>query len=266
MHDQFKVSIIIPCYNDGNFLPDVLGSIVPETMQYPTEVLVVNDGSTNEETLEILDGITIEHPHVRVLHKPNGGLSSARNFGVSKSIGEFILPLDSDDLLEPDFVNAAAKHLIDHPDSDIVFGNRRHFQDEDKVWIANYDPIQQVYVNQLPATAMYRRTTFEKIGGYDESMKLGYEDWEFWLHAMSKGCRFHKLEMISYHYRIRKESMVRSVTVQHHDQITRYIRIKHLDFVTTNYIGLRRELYEVKNNYRVQLLLLFKLLLRKIGR
>ena len=246
-----KISIIIPCYNDGAFLNEVLSSINPDELPSNLEVIVVNDGSSDTNTLNILGEIVKQFSFVSVLHKSNGGLSSARNYGIRNSSGEFILPLDSDDLLEPSFVIEAALHLTNNPNTEIIFGNRRHFDGEDRIWKSNYDPIQQVYVNQLAATAMYRKSTFDKIGGYDESMKLGYEDWEFWIHAMSKGCNFYKLEMISYHYRIRSASMVQSITVKHHDEILTYIITKHLRFVMANYIELNRNLCESRNNYRV---------------
>ena len=92
------ISVVIPCYNDGKYLPETLGHLAKQTFR-DFEIIIVNDGSTDPETLSILKNL--ESENTRVLHKENGRMSSARNHGVKHARGEYIAALDADDYFHP---------------------------------------------------------------------------------------------------------------------------------------------------------------------
>ncbi|MEX1014171.1 MAG: glycosyltransferase family A protein, partial [Candidatus Paceibacterota bacterium] len=102
------VSVIIPCYNHGAYIRDTLQSILNQTF-CDYEVIIVDDGSDDQFTVEVLE--EIDHPKVTVLHKENGHVSSARNYGIRHSRGEFILTLDADDQFMPEFLEKAIRVL-----------------------------------------------------------------------------------------------------------------------------------------------------------
>jgi len=92
-----RISVVIPCYNDGKYLPETLQSLADQTRP-ADEILVVNDGSTDPATLALLDQLP---KHIRVHHQHNQGLGFARNNGIRETTGDLILALDSDDLIDP---------------------------------------------------------------------------------------------------------------------------------------------------------------------
>lgn len=255
-----KISIIIPCFNDGKYLLDAIKSAAP-AIEMGAEVIVVNDGSTDLHTLDVLTHLP---GPIVVLHKENGGLSSARNYGIAQAKGDFICPLDSDDLLNHRFLSAALDILRRNDALDIVTGPRVHFEGETITKGVAIDPIRQIYINGLWATALYRKSVWEKLGGYDETMVNGYEDWEFWLHAMSLGMRFEKIDIPVYFYRVRMDSMVRKKTIDNHSSILAYMHQKHQAFFLKLYIEQVNAKHELRNDYRQLLKALFQVFLRKL--
>lgn len=243
-----KLSVIIPCYNDHEFLAEAIKSVHNENLPFEVEILVVNDGSSATETLAFLEALNAGNRSVTILNKTNGGLSSARNHGIKHSKGDYIMPLDADDLAEPKFMESAVE-LLEKDEADIVFGDVKRFGCEDRIWNASSDPKWQFIRNGMSATAIYKRAVFEQTEGYDETMLDGYEDWEFWLHAMRVGMRFRKVSGISFYYRIKERSMVTS-TQKKHEQILTYIRTKHLDYFVRVYKDVLSDSHDMKHNYR----------------
>ena len=94
------ISVVIPCYNDGVFLPETIAHVRKQTFA-DYEIIVVNDGSTDARTLQVLEQLS--EKGIKVLHKPNGRMSSARNHGVQHARGQYIAALDADDYFAPDF-------------------------------------------------------------------------------------------------------------------------------------------------------------------
>src|SRR5262249_61215582 len=111
-----RISIVIPCYNGGRFLPETLQSVLGQTRK-PDEIIVVNDGSTDPATLELLRSLP---PEIRVVHKLNEGLGYARNTGIEASSGDLILMLDDDDLITPECLAKMERTLDEHPEASWV--------------------------------------------------------------------------------------------------------------------------------------------------
>ena len=254
------VSIVIPCFNAGKLLQETLDSVLP-LLGKEVEVVVVNDGSTDPITLAILQ----RHANsFCVLNTENKGLSAARNAGIRQAKGKYIYPLDADDRANLAFINEACELLQKNDACDIVFANRIHFGEESLLWEAKLDQTKQWYVNRIPATALYRKELWERVGGYDESMVKGYEDWEFWLHALVIGAKFFKAKNPAYWYRVRSQSMVRTISVHHHQKLLAYMHAKHHGFFLKQYISQVNQLHELRSNYRLLLKALIKLILRKV--
>lgn len=222
-----KVSIIIPCYNDGQFLDESVGSALGQTFS-DKQVIIVNDGSTDALTLEKL--ASFNHPSITVLHKGNGHLSSARNHGIRYASGEYILTHDADDKFEPTFVEKAVAILEKDATVGGVTCYLRAFGKKRFRWKPLGGDVKNfLYRQESCASAMFRRDCWEKNGGYDERMKSGYEDWEFWIRLTALGYRVHVIKEFLFHYRVTEKSMLLTQSEPNREAIVDYIMEKHRD-------------------------------------
>lgn len=206
-----KVSVIIPCYNDGKFLKNAVASVT-QIKSPEIELLIVNDGSTDTETLRELD--YYDQKGIKVLSHDNRGIAYTRNRGISEAKGEYILPLDADNVITTGYIEQGIKYL-DSNEFDIVYA-RPFFLGEDlperKFQTNEFVGQELIWGNYIDACAIYRRSVWESAGGYDEKMPYqGYEDWELWLSSYLSGFRFKYLDEELYGYTIRSGSMITEV-------------------------------------------------------
>lgn len=205
-----RVSVIIPCYNQGMYLKEAITSIQQQTYR-SFEVVVVNDGSTDSETLSILEKFSQQG--VTVYNTENRGLAAARNYGILHSSGEFILPLDADDRIARDYLELAVGELERDAQVGIVYGLVEFFGERSGIWSqAEFSPSHLLYENMIVASAVFRRVDWEHVGGYRESMRYGWEDWDFWLSLVGCGRRVVKIPKVMFYYRIRSDSMTQTLT------------------------------------------------------
>jgi glycosyltransferase involved in cell wall biosynthesis len=179
---QPRVAVIIPCFNDGDFLLDALRSLED---QEPCELVVVDDGSDARTTLDCLEELA--HAGVRVVHQANQGLSAARMTGVAHSRARYVHPLDADDLLPPGALTALANCLDAHPGADAAWGDYQMFgRRRCRVPAAErLDPWRVTYLSEIPGTSLIRRSRLLEVGGWD--MGSGYEDWDLWMKLAEAG-------------------------------------------------------------------------------
>ncbi len=158
-----KVSIVIPCFNDGVYLGEAVASALAQT--HPdTEVIVVDDGSTEQATLDALDAC--RDAGVRVHRQENRGLSAARNAGIGLAAGPYILPLDSDDRISPTYAQQAAEVLDSRPDVGIVGGDIELFGLESAHLRPTFDGVEgMLFQNRLYTCSMSRRDDWAAVGG-----------------------------------------------------------------------------------------------------
>jgi glycosyltransferase involved in cell wall biosynthesis len=221
------VSVIIPCYNDGQYLDDSIGSARNQAFK-DLEIIVVNDGSTDPATLEKL--AKLNDGTVRVLHKENGHLASARNHGIRHANGSIIVTLDADDRFEPSFVEKGVRVLQESEKVGAVTCYLRSFGVKKYRWKPLGGDIRNfLYRQESCASAMFRKACWEKIGGYDEKMKTGYEDWEFWLRLTAGGWTVHVLKEFLLNYRVTAKSMLLTQSEPRREEIVNYIMEKHRD-------------------------------------
>lgn len=223
------VSIIIPCYNDGVYLHDAINSVL-KCDENLYEVIIVNDGSTDELTLNILK--QYEGKGFVIIHQKNSGLSAARNAGIRHSTGQYILPLDSDNKVRPEYLTEAIKVFEKESSVSVVYGKPQFFGSDDRVpLVGNFNLQKLMLGNYIDACAVYRKSAWESVKGYDELMRSGLEDWEFWLHLAFTGHRFHFIDQILFDYRVRSQSMVRKTTTPRIKEIKKYMARKHVYFL-----------------------------------
>lgn len=127
--DATLVSIVVPAYNISNYLTSCVRSLASQSYE-AVEILLVDDGST-DGTSEICDTLAGEYPQVKVIHKSNGGLSSARNTGLACAGGEYIMFVDGDDVISPDCVETLIAPMLDDPSVRMAVGEFKQITDMD---------------------------------------------------------------------------------------------------------------------------------------
>ena len=174
-----KISIIIPCYNQGIYIEEAVQSVLDQSWQN-FEIIIINDGSTDEHTNKILH--EFNKPKTKVYTIENGGLANARNFGILKSNGEFILPLDADDKISKTYL-AKAIEVFENEDVKLVYSKAALFGGHNGIWnLEDYSYNRLLYQNMIFCSAVYRKADYLKSQGYNSNMLYGWEDWDFCCH------------------------------------------------------------------------------------
>lgn len=193
------VSVIVPCYNQGEFVRECIESVLASTYDN-FEIIIVNDGSTDSNTLEVLRNLQYEK--TIVVNQENKGLPSARNAGISVAKGKYILPLDADDMIMPTFLEKAVKVLEENKKVGIVGGATELFGDQTGVFpLPKYKKHSFLLRNCLVCSCMFRRDDWARVGGYNPNMKLGLEDWDFWLALIEIGRKVYQFDEVLFKYR-----------------------------------------------------------------
>ncbi|MEN9934215.1 MAG: hypothetical protein RLZZ387_794 [Chloroflexota bacterium] len=181
------VSIVTPYYNTGPVFMDTIRSVLRQSLQQ-WEWLIVNDGSDDPDALRTLLPLRSADLRIRVLDQPNRGLPAARNAGVAASRAPLLFFLDSDDMLAPTALEQLAWTLDSRPDSAFAGGWTVAFGAERYLWLRGFDTRHAFPHDNTPAYAsMVRRSALAQVGGYDESMRRGLEDYELWVRSAAAG-------------------------------------------------------------------------------
>ncbi|RYJ37838.1 Glycosyl transferase family protein [Flavobacterium anhuiense] len=243
------LSIIVPSYNAEATLGATLESVVRQDFQ-DWEVIIVNDGST-DRTEEIALKWVSKDSRFKYFFKQNEGLGKARNFGIDKSKGKFILPLDSDNLLIKDFAKDAIAVFEKKQDVGVVYGDAEYFGERNGLWkVPQYNFKKMLVDNFIDACAIYRKELWQKVGGYDVNMPFqGNEDWEFWLALGAIDVSFYHLNKITFKYFVSKTSMIRSFTSEMHYSNNDYIFKKYSNHYKKHYVDLWLLLEKKERDY-----------------
>lgn len=182
------VTIVTPFYNPGAVFTDTAYSVLRQSLQQ-WEWLIVNDGSTDAPSLALLAEYRARDPRIRVIdHERNRGLSAARNTGFRAARAPCVVQLDSDDLLEPTTVEKWAWFLESYPEFSFVKGYTFGFGAREYLWQGGFhDGGAFLEENLIAPTSAVRARVHHAVGGYDESIRGGLEDWEFWLRCANAG-------------------------------------------------------------------------------
>lgn len=221
-----KVSIVVPCYNQGEFLSDTLDSVLSQTYSN-WECIIVNDGSTDNTSI-IARLYCEKDQRLSYIEQKNSGLSIARNVGINASKGVFILPLDSDDKIGSEYLESCIKAFGENPNLKVVYSRAELFGLAKGEWkLPPFSMERMLGRNCIFCSAIFKKEDFIKVGGYNPNMKYGFEDWDFWLSIIEEDCDVYQIDKILFYYRIRNKSMVRSIDEKKSEFLRRQIWENH---------------------------------------
>jgi glycosyltransferase involved in cell wall biosynthesis len=225
------ISILVPCYNQGIYLKETIQSALASSYR-PLEILIINDGST-DNSLQLAQELEAQHPEVRVLDQANAGVTKARNAGIAATQGEYLLPLDGDDLISPDYILQGLAILATRPEVKVVYCQAEKFSNSGrKPWKLKPFSLQQLAKdNMIFVSALFRKVDAEAVGGFSEDMQLGREDWEFWIKLLKNGGEVVQLPLVGFYYRLTPTSKRKKTggTAFKKARIA-YLNAKHADF------------------------------------
>jgi glycosyltransferase involved in cell wall biosynthesis len=200
-----KISIVVPCFNQQEFIAETLDSVLRQTYQ-DWECIIVDDGSTDDSEA-VIQRYAKSDRRFKPFKKENGGVAVARNFGFAQATGELFVPLDGDDQIHPDFLQRAVECFDTQPDTDLVHCKAKRFGESRKIWrLPQYSYEKLLWQNMIVNTTMYRREAFFRSGGYSSEMVYGFEDWEFYVRLLSPESKVRFVDAPLYLYRVKKSS------------------------------------------------------------
>lgn len=235
-----KVSVVIPCYNYGKYLVDAVESVLGQTYD-DYEIIIVDDGSNDTETIEVLDKINEVHPEILMVRQENQGVSAARNNGIKSSKGEYILILDADDKIEPEMLMKCVEEIEKDAEIGFIYTNVKYFGEYDFVLRKQeYSFYDLLLANYIVVASLFRKKAWEDVGGYDEKMKNGFEDWEFFIRMGKNGWFGRLIKEPLFCYRKHGKS-VNYEAAKKHEEIISYIREKHADIYSEENLNMLKK-------------------------
>lgn len=204
-----KVSVIITCYNLGAYLEEAIESVRAQNYT-DFELLVIDDGSTDAATIAVLDRLGSD-AELRLIRTPNQGVARARNQCIEASTGLYILPLDADDRILPEYLARAVAVLEQCPEVGFVGCHYCTFGDREIEYTpASYQLPELLVENVVPISSLFRRECWSKAGGYCADLN-GMEDWDLWLSILGQGYAGAVVPKILFEYRVRQQSNIAQI-------------------------------------------------------
>lgn len=224
------ISVVVPCHNYGRFLTEALTSIDTQTVA-PDEVVVVDDGST-DDTSTIIESFIRSHPGTVLLSRsPARGVVSTLNDGVRATSSRLVVILSADDTMSPDYLEGLAD-AIDRTGADFAYASVHFFGNRTGTWTArSFSSRRLARTNYVNTSAMFRRELFDAVGGFDPAFgPLGREDWAFWIAAVDRGARGVAVPSVFLGYRrhpkgSRNDMSLRRVIALHTENRRRWPRV-----------------------------------------
>lgn len=229
---QPMISVVLPVYNHAHFLREAVDSILHSAKRYPLELILVNDGSS-DDTPKICSSFA-KTPGVIVIHQENKGLSMALNNGFALASGDFLSWSSADNTFEPGALDYLADHLLEHPEHGFVYADVRLINEDGKPFLnSDYrkpdqcpddssrlrlpsltESISEINDNFINACFLYRREAGVLTGQYLSEL-LGFEDYDYWL-RLSLSSRLAKLQTESplYNYRLHSQSLTAALNTE----------------------------------------------------
>jgi hypothetical protein len=253
------ISIIIPCFNDWQYIEQAVDSALKQTYSN-IEVIIVDDGS-NAKTKAVLKRFKAKI--IKLITQENKGQSTARNVGIREAKGDYILVLDSDDFFEPSFCSKALTIFVNDPNIKLVscYANLIFENKTISVFKPEGGNIENfLFHNAALGTSMFKKSDWLYCGGYDEDMTNGMEDWEFFIRLLKDGGTTEIIQEPLYNYRKRNDSTT-TIANKKKYELFKYIYLKHQDLYKNNFdlfISFllskieREEIEKIKNTKRLE--------------
>jgi len=201
-----KVSVIMPCYNDGAYLQEAIDSVKAQTYEN-VELIIINDGSDDLATCEILKSVAEADRLVRLIATDHIRPAAARNAGIEAASGKYILPLDADDKIDPSYIEKAVQVMESNEKIGAVYCYADLFGERSGRWdLPTYSFDKMLLDNIVFVTALFRKDDWRKVGGFSTKMHHGMEDYDFWLSTLELGYEIHQIPEVLFHYRIKPTS------------------------------------------------------------
>jgi glycosyltransferase involved in cell wall biosynthesis len=232
------LSVIMPCFNHGIYLQEALDSIRKDEINCTFEIIVVDDGSTDDYTLLKLEELKAEG--ITVIHQKNSGPAAARNTAVENAKGKYILPLDADNKLTPEYINTGI-NILEKGEYQIVYCTPEFFGDVGSgsryFKSIPFDIYELLAANYIDNCALFLKEVWIKNKGYDTQIPYwGHEDWEFWINAYANGFKFYFIKEKLFYYRVVNNSVAdqfKEIKKVEENQL--YIVKKHAGMFNLNY-------------------------------
>lgn len=205
MKKTTKISIIIPVFNANKYLEETINSVKYQTF-INWECILINDGSIDNSESVIIENIK-EDKRFRYIFQENTGVCVARNNAIIKSKGEYVLCLDADDLISENFLEETLKVLESDSNIKVATSAVQYFgRSKGALEVVSYDLNTILAANQIVVTSLFRRVDFDWVGGFNENMKEGFEDWDFWISILKSGGNVKCASSAVFYYRIVRKS------------------------------------------------------------
>lgn len=219
-----KFSIVIPSYNQQDFLCDAIESALNQTI--PCEVIVIDDGST-DNSLEIARKY---EPKIKVISQVNKGLSSARNTGIMHARGDWILPLDADDILLPNCIEEIEKKTWETEAEVIGLSFKEFGLRQTEIILMSNPTIEDFKTgNRIGYCSAIKTSVLKEVGGYSPRMTTGYEDFHLWFNLLTRGKKIVTIPEILWLYRTKEKSMIHDAMAHHNELVAQINKDFNLD-------------------------------------
>ena len=226
LESQPLISVIIPCYNQAHFLSQAVTSVINQTYKN-WEIIIVNDGSLDTTSTAAKNLIAANPQHqIRLIEQANQGISMARNTGISAANGEYIMPLDGDDILDSNALICLLEICLKSKVPCIAFGSYQLFGGNKNHTIPSYDlysPKKIKQSNMICTSSLYHKSVWNLVNGYKAEMKEGYEDWEFWVNCHKHSIPFLGTREIVLNYRRVHGSRNETAQSYHHKLVAQIV-------------------------------------------
>ena len=241
-----KVSVIVPCYNQEKYLGEALDSVIAQTYKN-WECIIINDGSIDNSE-SIAKEYVRKDSRFKYIYQDNQGVVSARNNAIKQSCGQYILPLDGDDLIAEDYLELAVSVLEQDESICLVYCDVQMFGEKNqKMYLRPMNMTNILAGGCCVNASFFRRKDFDDIGGYKEYMHDGWEDWEFFISLLEKGKRVYKIEKTLFYYRIQNDSRDRSLEDKRNHLFSLIVKNHALSYFH-GYNNLLHSFEDFKNN------------------
>lgn len=227
------VSIVIPVYNSGEFLPETVDSVQAQTYQN-TELIIVDNGSDDTSTINYLKQLERKY---QIVYTKKTGVSAARNAAIAKAKGKYILALDSDDIIKPSFVEKCVRLMLTDSTISLVRTQVELFgKKSGAIEFPKFEFSMLLARNLMVVTSLFKKEDWERIGGFDVTFQTGFEDWEYWINLLKGGGKVATIEENLFRYRIRKGSRNSSIKQEDFSEIRKQVWEKHKELYALYFV------------------------------